>query len=233
MSKKGLLKFDDFGYSMPVTDPAYSEPPYYYRSIEAISVSYETDYESVATMLPEPLTFTNDPPVATLMFSNIPFSTFGEYREAILMFSCQYKGKDYLYLPNLFVTQEDPMLGGREIWGYHKKLAELEFKHERNQITGSAERPVGNKLFDVTVSPKVNLKFEDWKNTTLLSLKKIPSCDGNGIDVCQLVGCEYILTPLVGSDGLAELWSGIGSVSYYKNVLQNFAPVISPSPGVS
>jgi len=27
MSKKGLLKFDDFGYSMPVTDPAYSEPP--------------------------------------------------------------------------------------------------------------------------------------------------------------------------------------------------------------
>jgi hypothetical protein len=79
----------------------------------------------------------------------------------------------------------------------------------------------------------INLKFEDWKNTTLLSLKKIPSCDGNGIDVCQLVGCEYILTPLVGSDGLAELWSGIGSVSYYKNVLQNFAPVISPSPGVS
>lgn len=215
MAKKGKLKVQDFGYTMPVSDPAHCSPPFLYRGIEAFTIVYETDYESAAQMLPEPLEFSSDPPVAGLMMSNLTFSNFGPYKEAILMFNVIFKNKNYLYIPNLFVTQEDPLIGGREIWGYAKKLADMEFKKERNQIISWVERPSGNRLFTATVSPETNLKLEDWQNTDILSLKKIPSAEeGKKPDVCQLVGCEFKLTPILGSDGIAELWRCKGSLTF-------------------
>ena len=178
-------------------------------------IAYETDYESAAQMLPEPLEFADDPPVAGIMMGDYTWSNLGVYREAILLFNVTYNGKKFLYIPNLFVTQEVPLIAGREIWGYAKKLADMEFKTERNQIISWVERPAGNRIVTAMVSPEVNLKLEDWENTDILSLKKIPSAEeGKGPDVCQLVGCEFKLTPLVGSDGNAELWRCKGSITY-------------------
>ena len=213
--KKGKLRYEDFGYTMPVNDPVICCPPYHYRSIEAMYILYETDYESAAQMLPEPLEFTQDPPLAGLMMGNYTWSNLGIYREAILIFHVTYKGKKFLYLPNLFVTHEVPLIAGREIWGYAKKLANIEFKTERNQIISWVERPLGNRIVTAIVSPEINLSSDDWQNTDILSLKKIPNAEGNKKpDVCQLVGCAFKLTPIVGSDGIAELWRCKGSITY-------------------
>ena len=215
MGKKGKLSFDNFGYTMPVSDPAHCSPPYLYRNIDAFYIAYETDYETAAQMLPEPLEFADDPPVAGLMMSNLSFSNIGEYREAILLLNASYNGQKFLYIPNLFVTCEDPLIAGREIWGYGKKLADIEYWHERNQFCATVERPSGNRILTAQVSLEVNLKFEDWQNTDILSLKLIRSAVGNEKpDVCQLIGCEYALTPIVGSDGIAELWSCKGSLTW-------------------
>ena len=215
MGKKGLLQQKNFGYSMPVSDPAYGRPPFIYRTVDFHCINFETNYESAGQMLPEPLEFADETPTASLMLSNIKMSNFGPYGEAILGLHASYRGKRFIYLPNLLVTQEDPLMGGREIWGYAKKTAKIEFTHERNQITAFVERPTGNRLVTATVSPQVNLKKEDWINTDILSLKLIPSAEeGKGPDVCQLVGCKYELFPFVGSDGICELWSGVGSVTW-------------------
>lgn len=211
---KGKLQYKDFGKIIPVTDPASAEPPIYYRNAEVLAVTYETDYESAAALLPEELSFAGAVPTATLLLSNYGFSTLGAYREAILVLNAVFEGKEYCYMSNLFVTNEPPMLAGREIWGFAKKLADIGFTKEHDQICASLERPSGSRILTVTVSPRTNVKAEEWVNRDALSLKKIPSATGQGDDVCQLVGCGYTLDPVVGSDGITELWSCSASVVF-------------------
>ena len=55
MSKKGRLIKKNFGYSMPVDAPLYGKPPIYYKDVEGIFISYETDEDAAADMLPEGL----------------------------------------------------------------------------------------------------------------------------------------------------------------------------------
>ena len=45
------------------------------------------------------------------------------------------------------------MLGGREIWGFPKKLAAIEFKSERDMLFGTLERPAGVRLAGAVVRP--------------------------------------------------------------------------------
>lgn len=208
----GKLKYSDFEKIIPVTDAASAEPPIYYRNAEVISVTYRTEYETAAALLPEELTFAGAFPTATLLISNYGFSTLGAYREAILVLNAVFRGKEYCYMPNLFVTNEPPMLAGREIWGFAKKLANIEFIKEHDQICAVLERPSGNRVLTVTVSPRTNVKAGEWKNRDTASIKKIPSVTGEGDDVCQLVGCGYTLDPVVGTDGIAELWKCRASV---------------------
>lgn len=132
-----------------------------------------------------------------------------------MMYNVTFEGKDYYYLPYLFVTSEVPMLAGREIWGYNKKLAEMKFIHVRNQISCTVDRPEGTRIATATVSPQVNLPKEAWSNKDIISLKLIPSAEeGKEPDVCQLIGCTFTLSPVVGTDGIAELWDGIGSITW-------------------
>ena len=67
MSKRGKLKYQDFGFTMPINDPTVDKPPYHYRNIECMSITYETEYESAALMVPEELEFADDPPIVNVM----------------------------------------------------------------------------------------------------------------------------------------------------------------------
>jgi|SRR6266576_1167623 len=52
------------------------------------------------------------------------------------------------------VTTEPPMLAGREIWGFPKKLAAIDFKSERNMIYGTLERPAGIRIASLVMRPE-------------------------------------------------------------------------------
>ena len=132
MDKKGQLTPDKFGSSMPVTAPAVQSPPFWYRDMEMIIMSYETNADAAAGILPEGPELADDAS-ASIVISNYHFSTFGPYCEAILGISCTWEGKPMTFLPNLFVTQEAPLIAGREIWGYGKKLAHIELYNEHLQ----------------------------------------------------------------------------------------------------
>jgi acetoacetate decarboxylase len=58
-----------------------------------------------------------------------PWTTFGPYNEAILSLLVEHKGRPMNYIMHIAVTTEPPMLAGREIWGFPKKLAQIEFKN--------------------------------------------------------------------------------------------------------
>lgn len=214
MGKHGQLTMNDFGASMPVTAPAVQSPPFYYRNMELLIVTYRTDEEAALRILPADLGLV-EPATASIIFAKYHFSTFGPYNEAILGIACTWQGQPMTYLPNLFVTQEAPLIAGREIWGYAKKLAHVDVLQEHEQTMGIIERPKGNRIATAVMRTVHNVAAESFEFPPILSLKVIPSAEESSHPaLTQLVSCNFAVTPIVATDGVAEVWSGPGSLVF-------------------
>jgi acetoacetate decarboxylase len=209
MAKYGQLKKSQFGPSMPVTAPVVQSPPFYYRNMEMIIVEYHTNEEEALKVLPEGLELI-EPATASIVIAKYHFSTFGPYNEAILGIACKWQGQEMTYLPNLFVTQEAPLIAGREIWGYAKKLAHVDVIQEHEEYMGIIERPKGNRIATAVMRTIRNVPANSFHFPPILSLKMIPNAQA----LAQLVSCDFRVTPIVGTDGIAEVWSGPGSLIY-------------------
>ena len=150
----GRLTPDRFGFSMPVTDPPFDRPPYYYRGIEVMGFAYETDDDAAAAIVPEGLTIAHSPAIAQLIFTNFHFSTLGAYTEAILGVSCLWEGEPVTYCANLLVTNEVGLIGGREPYGFPKLFGEVEWVKEHEIISAYAERPKGKRICTGVLRPR-------------------------------------------------------------------------------
>jgi acetoacetate decarboxylase len=217
MGKMGKLTADQFGASMPVTAPATQSPPFYYRNMELMIVTYKTDPEAALDILPDGLELA-EPATATMIMAHYHFSTFGPYNEAILGINCTFEGQPMVYVPYLFVDQEAPLIGGREIWGYPKKLGKIDLTQQSEQYMGIVERPTGNRIATATMRTVDNVPADDFNLLPIVSLKVIPNAEETGENVgpalAQLVSCEFDVKPMVGTDGVSELWTGPGSVVF-------------------
>jgi acetoacetate decarboxylase len=214
MAKYGRLKKSSFGPSMPVTAPAVQAPPFYYRNMEMIIVEYRTDEEEALDLLPDGLELV-EPATAAIIIAKYHFSTFGPYNEAILCLTCRWQGQVMSFLPNLFVTQEAPLIAGREIWGYAKKLAHIDLVQEHEQYMGIIERPKGNRIATAVMRTIHNVPSDAFKFPPILSLKVIPDAEQSELPaLAQLVSCDFRVSPVVATDGVAEVWSGPGSLVY-------------------
>jgi acetoacetate decarboxylase len=189
----GRLSPDRFGFSMPVTDPPFDRPPYYYRGIEVMGFAYETDDDAAAAIVPEGLTIAHSPAIAQLIFTNFHFSTLGAYTEAILGVSCLWEGEPVTYCANLLVTNEVGLIGGREPYGFPKLFGEVEWVKEHEIISAYAERPKGKRICTGVLRPRDILAPEDVASPPLVTLK---------------------VELIVGSDGRGEGFSGPGNVTF-------------------
>src|SRR5260370_19801421 len=131
---------------------AYGPPPYLYRGVEDAFVAYETSAEGVAELLPPGVTAADDPPVCIAWARWVPFSSFGPYHEAYVMIRASLRGETYLYQPFIFTDNEIPLVAGRELWGYAKKLAVMGRTYRggespfRQQMLFTVYRPPGHPI---------------------------------------------------------------------------------------
>jgi len=205
--KKGRLTKKKFGYSMPVDAPLYGKPPIYYKNTEAIIVPYETDADAALDMLPEGLEIPT-PATASVLFIRYNFSTLGLYNEVILGIDCLWQGAPKVYVAHIVVDNDVPLAGGREVWGYPKKLAHIEITREADLLMGTMERPKGNRIVTAILKPQVRVKDAQIP-LEALSLRVIPASTKEAEPpVMELVEAECkVLNP--------DLWTGIGSVQYH------------------
>jgi len=211
----GKLQPKNFGFTIPVTNPPLDPPPYYYRGIELLAFAYETDDEAAAAIVPEGLTLANSPAVAQLLFPNFHFSTVGSYREVILGVNCLFEDQSVTYCDSLLVTSEVGMLGGREIYGYPKLFAHIEWSKENNLIAAWAERPHGKRICTGVMRPRDILSPQDVASPPTVTLKVIPSPEeGAPPEVCELVLTQLPFELITGSDGKGEGFSGPGNVTF-------------------
>jgi len=192
---------------MPSDAPAFQAPPYHYRNAQAISIKFETDPESALDVLPAPLELI-EPAAANLSFYWYPFTTFGPYHEAILRLHAMHDGKPLTYIAQIFVNTEPPMLAGREVWGYPKKLAKIGLERDKDMVVGWLERPQGVRLATAIMRPEQPAGPLGSSGPTT-GLRIIPSA--------QPGDKRPALAELVAADTqhtIREAWEGPGSISF-------------------
>ncbi|MBV7485353.1 acetoacetate decarboxylase [Bordetella sp. BOR01] len=110
-------------FAMPIHNPAYPRPPFRFINREYFIVSYETDMDAVRAVVPEPLRV--DSPIVHYEFIRMPDSSgLGAYTESGQVISVTDEdGKSAGFTHAMYLDDESAIAGGREIWGFPKKLA--------------------------------------------------------------------------------------------------------------
>lgn len=123
-------------FAIPLTSPSYPPGPYRFYNREYFTVTYRTDREALERVVPEPLVFTD--PIVKFEVIRMPDSTgFGDYTESGQIIPVTFKGEPGAYVHSMYLNDESPIAGGREIWGFPKKLAEPELRHDSDTLVGT------------------------------------------------------------------------------------------------
>jgi acetoacetate decarboxylase len=122
--------------------------PEFHRA-QMLFVFWETKPEIVARLLPPPL----EPipyPVAGALVAYYPETNFGPaYHEGALFIGAHFQGVPGNYCLAMPVSDDLAMAGGRERYGYPKKLAQFEFARRGAEITGRISRH-GAQFLEIT-----------------------------------------------------------------------------------
>jgi acetoacetate decarboxylase len=182
-------------FAMPLSSPAYPRGPYRFVNREYLIVTYRTDPDKLAAVIPAPLEMTE--PVVKFEFIRMPDSTgFGDYTESGQVIPVSFRGERGGYTHAMYLNDYPPIAGGRELWGFPKKLASPELRVDKDTIGGILRYgPVPVAL--ATMGYKHRSLPHDKALAMLAApgylLKIIPHVDGSP-RICELVRyfCEDI-----------------------------------------
>jgi acetoacetate decarboxylase len=199
------------GFSMPMGASLYPAPPHHFHGAKLAWATYEADPEAIARMLPPGVKPDSNPPICELWVCDYPSTTFGPYLEAYVIVRVELDGVRYWYQPVIFTNREPALAAGREIWGFAKKLATMEWREEAEQIIFTVERPIGKRLMTFTLTRDRLAKPEEVESLPILSLRYIPQSDPDRAPAAA----ELVRLDVEG--GLHEtpvLWAGRASVTF-------------------
>lgn len=182
----------DRPFTLPDRSPLFKAPPRHYKGYRKLSLYCEASLAGIRKALPGDFETAsniievfvmNCPEVHDLSNPEMGPRT---YLEGGVVVQARYKnvlGGHVLYE---YVTTDDALCGGREVWGYPKKLAKVSFDEASDgRIAASVER-LGKTLIDANFAPG-EAAFEKPTLQPRLQVKRIPRCDGEGWDVDQII----------------------------------------------
>lgn len=204
-------------FAMPLTSPAYPPGPYRFVDREFLIITYRTDPAKLRAVVPEPLEI--EEPLVRYEFIRMPDSTgFGDYTETGQVIPVAFRGRRGGYTHCMFLNDHPPIAGGRELWGFPKKLGNPSLRKEIDTLVGTLDY---GPIRVVTGSMGYKHREADLAavKTSLSSpnylLKIIPHVDGSP-RICELV--EYYLEDIQ----IKGAWTGPGALSLMPHAL---APV--------
>jgi acetoacetate decarboxylase len=205
-------------FAMPLTSPAFPIGPYRFYHREFLIITYRTDPEKLNTVVPEPLQV--EAPLVKFEFIRMPDSTgFGDYTESGQVIPVSFRGRKGSYSHCMFLNDHPPIAGGRELWGFPKKLANPTLRAEIDTLVGTLDYgPV--RIATGTMGYKHTSADVAAVKASLLApnflLKIIPHVDGTP-RICELV--EYYLTDI----DLKGAWTGPAALTLSSHALAPLA----------
>jgi acetoacetate decarboxylase len=204
-------------FAMPFTSPAFPRGPYRFSRREFLVITYRTDMAALRAVVPEPLEVRE--PLVRFEFVRMPDSTgFGDYTESGQVIPVHLNGVQGAYAHAMYLNDHPPIAGGRELWGFPKKLAHPKLETEIDTLVGTldygrvriAKATMGFKHRTLDHAPIAAALAEPN-----FLLKIIPHVDGTA-RICELVRYHTTEVTLHGA------WSGPGSLELHPHAL---APV--------
>ncbi|MCM2293851.1 acetoacetate decarboxylase [Allorhizobium sp. BGMRC 0089] len=214
------MKIDDVvknAFAMPLTSPSYPPGPYRFVNREFLVITYRTDMEKLRRVVPEPLEI--DEPLVKYEFIRMPDSTgFGDYTETGQVIPVRFNGVKGGYVHSMYLNDDAPIAGGREIWGFPKKLADPSLSVVKDTLIGTLDY-TGVRVATGTMGYKHRAldlaTVEKGLKEPNFMLKIIPHVDCTP-RICELV--RYYLTDLT----IKGAWEGPGALQLHAHAL---APV--------
>jgi acetoacetate decarboxylase len=197
------------GYSMPSAFPLYPEPPIFYENNNMINIIFKTSTEVLQNLVPSPLLPNPD---------NLAFIYVGDlrivapqklrYKEAGLGIPVTFKGRPGNYYVSLYLDAVSGIVGGREIWGWLKKDAEITYVVDQMMVQVSVSRD-GVALITASVNATEQVKpIPIEPEIPSFNLKIVPSVKkGHAPDVLQL-------TSVITATKKKELSRGSATLSF-------------------
>ncbi len=204
-------------FAMPLTSPAFPRGPYRFTNREFLVITYRTELDALRAVVPEPLEISE--PLVRYELIRMPDSTgFGDYTESGQVIPVSFQGVKGGYVHAMYLNDHPPIAGGRELWGFPKKLASPQLEVEIDTLVGTLD--YGKvRIAKATMGFKHRLADQNAVLASLAApnflLKIIPHVDGSP-RICELV--RYYTTQVT----LKGAWSGPGSLELHPHAL---APV--------
>ena len=205
-------------YAMPLTNPSFPPGPYRFFDREYVIITYRTTRETLEAVVPAPLEI--DEPLVKYEFIRMPDSTgFGDYTETGQVIPVKYKGQHGGYVHSMYLDDDAPIAGGRELWGFPKKLASPKIAVESDVLVGTLH--YGSVL---CASATMGYKHRPVDHDAVLQamkapnfmIKIIPHVDGSP-RICELV--RYCLEDIT----LKEAWTGPAALGLFPHALADVA----------
>lgn len=186
---------------------------------EMITIFWETDPEVIERLLPPPLKPVGRP-LVTAFVANYPSTNFGvPYLESALFVRASFEGQEGSYCLAMPVTNDIAMAGGREIYGYPKKMANIVLRKDGDMVEGWTERHgirfmkikarLTGKTNDssaIDVLKSLGLTAGQTSSTMAYNFKHFPSPAGGGFDYDpRLTKGEVVFRPKAFTLAEAEI----------------------------
>ncbi|MCC7281300.1 MAG: acetoacetate decarboxylase [Acetobacteraceae bacterium] len=205
-------------WAMPLTSPIYPRGPYRFVNREFLVISYRTDPALLEAVVPEPLRAAPGA-IVKMEFIRMPDSTgFGDYTESGQVIPVTFEGKPGSYAHNMFLNDDAPIAGGREIWGFPKKLANPSLAVDKDVLVGTLD--YGEVRVAIGTMGYKHRAFDETKALAAVSganylIKIIPHVDCTP-RVCELVRYHCKDVTIKGA------WEGPAALQLFEHAL---APV--------
>jgi len=204
-------------FAMPLTSPAFPPGPYRFVNREFFIVTYRTDPEALKAVIPAPLEMTD--PIVKFEFIRMPDSTgFGDFTESGQVIPVRYKDQLGGYVHAMYLNDHPPIAGGREIWGFPKKLGYPELRVEKETLQGVlrfGSLPIAVATMGYKYRPAPHYKILASLTAPNFLVKIIPHVDCTP-RICELV--RYYLEDVT----VKGAWEGPADIELFRHAL---APV--------
>jgi acetoacetate decarboxylase len=204
-------------FAMPLTNPAFPPGPYRFINREYFIIQYRTDPEALRRIVPEPLELAE--PVVNYEFIRMPDSTgFGDYTESGQVIPVSHQGRAGGFIHQMFLNDHPPIAGGRELWGFPKKLAQPTLAVETDTLVGTLN--YGSVRIATGTMGYKHRALDPVAEARKLAapnflIKVIPHVDGTA-RICELVRFHLEDITVKGA------WTGPAALDLYSHAL---APV--------
>lgn len=194
----------------------YPRPPWPFRGAEQISVVFDAFAGGLATLLPPPLEIDVDAEGLVRCEIRVcwyPWSAYGPFHETYLLVRARHHGELIWFLPVIMTDNEAPLAGGREVWGYAKKIAHMSWRFDQTtagQVLFTMDRPAGQRLLTVTFAPHRRASPTERVGYHVMSHRHINGASGTVSELVLLGGSKAVRT---SANGQQDLWFGMGSVT--------------------